>query len=184
MSIKEITYSTPQWYLGRNGTANSTGLELMLLRTYPSGDHVTLTPLNKKDGSPGRCQINIPTQDIPDLIKTLQVLFEASQGHKGHVKTLLHKIEEYLRLDYSLDEQDSPPPAFPTVEGGRIKTSRLDGPCLFLLEEDEEGGGVLVSLLSETGEFLESVLIADLLEAEAEQILNDPVIKEFFKNIN
>ena len=78
MSIKEITYSTPQWYLGRNGTANSTGLELMLLRTYPSGDHVTLTPLNKKDGSPGRCQINIPTQDIPDLIKTLQVLFEAS----------------------------------------------------------------------------------------------------------
>lgn len=79
MSIKKITYSSPQWYLGRNGTSQTIGLELMPIGTYSGNDYVALTPLNKKDGSPGRCQINVPFEDIPDLIKALQALQDERQ---------------------------------------------------------------------------------------------------------
>lgn len=79
-NIKKITYSTPQWYLGRNGTPQTIGLELMSVGAYSGNNYVALTPLNKKDGSPGRCQINVPVDSIPELIASLQALLSENDS--------------------------------------------------------------------------------------------------------
>lgn len=183
MSIRKINYTRPARYLGRNGGANSGALELMTLGN-PDKPHLSLTPFNKKDDRPGKCFINIPIENLPELIEALQAMYEENQGHPGHVRTLIQKIEEYLYVHSPIDEQECPP-VFPTVEGGTITTTWGNcETCTFLLEEDELYGGVLVTFFNKADEFLRSVPVKDLTEAEAQQILNDPEIQLFFqKNI-
>ena len=57
--------------LGRSGTIITTGLDLHK-NLWNDGQTVTISPINSK-GTVGRCFIEIPTADIPQLIKELEM---------------------------------------------------------------------------------------------------------------
>lgn len=61
-------------YLGRNGIGKCTGIELLDAR--PLYHEVWISPINSKDNV-ARCQISVPVEDIPEIIKALQEMAKA-----------------------------------------------------------------------------------------------------------
>lgn len=73
--VKNISFKTTTKFLGRNGTGQCTGLNLF---TYPnpgdtSKEHpsITISPITSK-GLAGKCHIEVPIEEVPGLINTLQ----------------------------------------------------------------------------------------------------------------
>jgi hypothetical protein len=64
---KEISFSRNTDFLGRNGTFSASGLSIGA--SYD--DSIALRPITSK-GAIGRATLNIPTEDLPDVISTLQ----------------------------------------------------------------------------------------------------------------
>lgn len=73
-----ITFKQTVSFLGRNGNFKSIGLNVYKYK-YSTEDKVELTPITSK-GLLGRCVIEIPTESIPDLIKSLQACIESKQA--------------------------------------------------------------------------------------------------------
>ncbi|HNU14064.1 MAG TPA: hypothetical protein PKI55_06345 [Chitinophagaceae bacterium] len=66
--IATIKFTKETNFTGRNGYFKASGLELS---GYDPNGNVMLTPLTSK-GLAGRCDITIPVEDIPSLIKQLK----------------------------------------------------------------------------------------------------------------
>lgn len=68
-TYKTIKFNHRVTFLGRNGTMKSIGVEVM---NSPDLDGlVYLTPITSKN-TPGRCEIQIPKENLPELIEALQ----------------------------------------------------------------------------------------------------------------
>ena len=63
-----IKFSRETNFTGRNGYFKASGVELS---GYDRKGNVLLTPLTSK-GNAARCDVTIPVEDIPNLIKQLQ----------------------------------------------------------------------------------------------------------------
>lgn len=64
----QIKFSRETNFTGRNGYFKASGVELS---GYDPKGNVLLTPLTSK-GNAARCDVTIPVEDIPNLIKQLQ----------------------------------------------------------------------------------------------------------------
>ncbi len=61
-------------YIGRNGSGKQVGIEVLPIA---HSDHVTLCPVNGKGIA--NCMLEIPTEDIPELISALQQAAASNQ---------------------------------------------------------------------------------------------------------
>lgn len=77
VNLKRVTKFT-----GRNGYFNMKALEVMAL---DHKDSILLTPITSKDRS-ARCDIEIPVDDIPDLINTLKY-FQKMKPHESSISS-------------------------------------------------------------------------------------------------
>lgn len=68
-----MKFSKPTTFLGRNGMFAATGLEINPYLTADNHSVVVLEPVTSR-GVIGRCNIEIPVEDIPSLIAELQAL--------------------------------------------------------------------------------------------------------------
>ncbi len=66
MAIKTIEFKRHVTFTGRNGTFKCAGVELM-----ECGDRIQISPLTSK-GSVGRCDIDIPTENLDEFIAALR----------------------------------------------------------------------------------------------------------------
>lgn len=66
--IATIKFSHETNFTGRNGYFKASGVEIS---GYNQEGNILLTPLTSK-GNAGRCDISVPVQDIPELIKQLK----------------------------------------------------------------------------------------------------------------
>jgi hypothetical protein len=64
-------------FLGRNGMFRATGLRLSNCVTAESSSVVVIEPITSLE-RPGRCNIEVPVEDVPALIKELQTLVPTS----------------------------------------------------------------------------------------------------------
>jgi hypothetical protein len=65
MSIKNLAFNRHVTFTGRNGTMKCAGVELMEF-----DDRVQISPITSK-GDVGRCDIDIPKENVPALIEAL-----------------------------------------------------------------------------------------------------------------
>lgn len=68
--IKDIRYSEQTYYVGRNGTGKQIGLGFT-----PNATCVLMEPINSKNHI-ANCAINVPYNDIPEVIKTLKKAYD------------------------------------------------------------------------------------------------------------
>jgi len=67
--IKTIEFDRVTKFTGRNGYFNAKGLEIM---TYEGSNNIMITPLTAKGGQAARCDIEIPKENIRELIYELE----------------------------------------------------------------------------------------------------------------
>ncbi len=65
--MKDVTYSLETYYVGRNGVGRQTGLAFT-----PNGNSLLIEPINSK-GNIAHCQINIPYDDLLQVIEQLNI---------------------------------------------------------------------------------------------------------------
>lgn len=68
MAIKEIKFTRQTNFTGRNGYMKCGGIEVM---GFDHKSMVQVAPITSK-GAVGRCDIEIPLEDVPALIAALQ----------------------------------------------------------------------------------------------------------------
>jgi len=68
-----MKFTRPTTFLGRNGVFTATGMEVSVYLSPSNQNLVILEPVTSKDII-GRCNIEIPREDIPALIAELQAL--------------------------------------------------------------------------------------------------------------
>jgi len=74
--MKDKTFLFSRWvkFLGRNGMFTSTGLDIL-----ESNNIVYLWPITSKKDT-ARCEIQIPVEDLPQLIKELQDIADSNHN--------------------------------------------------------------------------------------------------------
>jgi len=70
-------------YLGRNGTGKQTGIEILPIGDPSSNQVVTLSPVNS-NGNIANCMIDIPVNDIPDVVRQLNKIYKAAANAPAH----------------------------------------------------------------------------------------------------
>ena len=81
-NLNDVKFTSETYYIGRNGKGRQLGLGFTT-----GSDAVILKPINSR-GNLANCQINIPMEDIPKVIETLQALVKPQPMDK--LKILVH----------------------------------------------------------------------------------------------
>jgi hypothetical protein len=76
-----MKFSQPTTFLGRNGSFEASGLEINPYRTWNNHLVIVFEPITSR-GNIGRCNIEIPIQDIPALIAELKRFYEPNNISK------------------------------------------------------------------------------------------------------
>lgn len=66
-----MTFNKTTTFLGRNGVFKASGIELTHSVTVEGHSVIVIEPITSR-GNPGRCNIEIPVEDLPALIAQLQ----------------------------------------------------------------------------------------------------------------
>jgi len=91
--LKELKFSRLTTFTGRNGTFKCAGVELI---DYT--DRVQISPVTSK-GNVGRCDIDIPVEDIPALIEALQDIARENYDQIPHGPTCAKRVHGAAECD-------------------------------------------------------------------------------------
>lgn len=92
--IVKLSQSTKS--LGRNGEMNTTGLEIHR-HLWNDGQTLSISPVTSK-GQTGRCSIEIPVADIPQLVKELTAIATKPMFYNQDLQELADKglLQKFL----------------------------------------------------------------------------------------
>lgn len=90
MDTTGFDYSRAAGYWGRNRYCTAIGLEL---NNYPDVKWIGIQPINSK-GHIGNCEIQIPYEDIPELIKILQAMYDENVDTQLIIESKIKKYGE------------------------------------------------------------------------------------------
>lgn len=98
--MSQITFTRKTNFTGRNGYFKASGLDLCLLEFGEDHKTIMIAPLTSR-GEIARCDITIPFEDVPDLIRELQALTDDRDKYRvklldGHYANEDQIIDGYL----------------------------------------------------------------------------------------